>query len=274
MLRKLLKYEFRATGRLMLPLLIALLAVSGVLGVCARVSEGTDSDVIRFVTGVLVGAYVMAILAIGVVVLVATVYRFYKNLLTDEGYLMFTLPATVHGLVWAKLITAVVWLIAAFVDILLSLLVVAAPFDLSVGIDLAVFIGALFSDLATVGVGWYEVAAFIAEVLLLVALGLAGSCLVFYCAMSIGYSFPNHKALLSVGFYFAIGFVTQIVFVLLLLGLGTSLNGLEINIEYTLRNGLNIGHITLLGICLAELVYDGVLYLGTTFMLKRRLNLP
>lgn len=38
MLRKLLKYEFKATGRLMLPLLIALLAISGLLAVCVRIS--------------------------------------------------------------------------------------------------------------------------------------------------------------------------------------------------------------------------------------------
>lgn len=274
MLRKLLKYEFRATARLMLPLLIALLAVSGILNICVRVSNATESNVIAFVTGMLTFLYVMAILAIGVVVLVAIVYRFYKNLLTDEGYLMFTLPASVHSLVWAKLITAIVWLVAAFIDIVLSLLVLAAPFDIRVGLDITVVIGEMFSDLAAAGIGWYEVVAFCLELLLIVVLGLAGSCLVFYTSMSLGYSFSNHKALLSVAFYFAIGFVTQIVVVMLLIGLGTTAGSVEFTFEYTLRNALNLGHLTLLGICLAELLYDGILYFGTTFMLKRRLNLP
>ena len=80
--------------------------------------------------------------------------------------------------------------------------------------------------------------------------------------------------LLSVGFYFAIGFVTQVVLVMLLVGLGTSLDGMQFNFVYTLRNALNLGHATLLGICLAELLYAGILYFGTTFTLKRRLNLP
>ena len=71
MLRKLLKYEFKATGRLMLPLLIALLAISGLLAVCVRISENTASAVVHFVTGTLGFLYVMAILAIGAVVLVA-----------------------------------------------------------------------------------------------------------------------------------------------------------------------------------------------------------
>ena len=49
---------------------------------------------------------------------------------------------------------------------------------------------------------------------------------------------------------------------------------MQFNFVYTLRNALNLGHATLLGICLAELLYAGILYFGTTFTLKRRLNLP
>lgn len=274
MLRKLLKYEFKATGRLMLPLLIALLAISGLLAVCVRISENTASAVVHFVTGTLGFLYVMAILAIGAVVLVAVVYRFYKNLLTDEGYLMFTLPAGVHGIVCSKLIVAIIWLVAAFVDIVLSLLVLAAPLDLGLGMELIRGLGMIFHELESVGVGWYEVLAFALELLMLVLLGLAGSCLVFYTALALGHSFSNHKMLLSVGFYFAIGFVTQVVLVLLLVGLGTSLDGMQFSFVYTLRNALNLGHATLLGICLAELLYAGILYFGTTFTLKRRLNLP
>ena len=76
MLRKLLKYEFKATGRLMLPLLIALLAISGLLAVCVRISENTASAVVHFVTGTLGFLYVMAILAIGAVVLGTMLTRF------------------------------------------------------------------------------------------------------------------------------------------------------------------------------------------------------
>lgn len=274
MLSKLLKYEFKATGRVMLPVLIALLAVSGLLNLCGSVAEHTRSQIISLITGMLGFVYVMAILAIGVVALVAVIYRFYKNLLTDEGYLMFTLPVNVHGLVWAKLIAAVVWLVAAFADIVLSIFVLVAPLRLGWGAEFVQFMGQFFHELAAAGINGFEVAAFALELLLIVVLGIIGSCLVFYTAMSIGYSFANHKALLSVGFYFGIGFVTQVLGVSLLIGLGTALDGVEFNFVYTLRNALNLGHATLLGICLLELLYDGALYFGTTFMLKRRLNLP
>ena len=37
------------------------------------------------------------------------VYRFYKNLMTDEGYLMFTLPVSRSQLIWSKLIVSMAW---------------------------------------------------------------------------------------------------------------------------------------------------------------------
>ena len=41
--------------------------------------------------------------------LVLMVYRFYKNLMTDEGYLMFTLPVSRSQLIWSKLMVALAW---------------------------------------------------------------------------------------------------------------------------------------------------------------------
>lgn len=157
MLSKLLKYEFKATGRVMLPVLIALLAVSGLLNLCGSVAEHTRSQIISLITGMLGFVYVMAILAIGVVALVAVIYRFYKNLLTDEGYLMFTLPVNVHGLVWAKLIAAVVWLVAAFADIVLSIFVLVAPLRLGWGAEFVQFMGQFLHELAAAGINGFEV---------------------------------------------------------------------------------------------------------------------
>lgn len=37
------------------------------------------------------------------------VVRFRNNLMTDEGYLMFTLPVSVHQLLWSKLLVSMLW---------------------------------------------------------------------------------------------------------------------------------------------------------------------
>jgi ABC-type transport system involved in multi-copper enzyme maturation permease subunit len=38
------------------------------------------------------------------------IYRFYKNLLTDEGYLMFTLPTKTHQLITSKYLATLIWM--------------------------------------------------------------------------------------------------------------------------------------------------------------------
>mgnify|MGYP006988889638 CR=1 FL=1 len=54
-------------------------------------------------------ATIGAIVAAVVMTVVLMVSRFYRNLLRNEGYLMFTLPVSAHALVWSKLIVSLVW---------------------------------------------------------------------------------------------------------------------------------------------------------------------
>ena len=44
-----------------------------------------------------------------VLTLVLIIQRFNRNLLKDEGYLMFTLPVSVHSLLFSKLLSALLW---------------------------------------------------------------------------------------------------------------------------------------------------------------------
>ena len=71
--------------------------------------------------------------------------RFYKNLLGDEGYIMFTLPASVHQHVWSKLIVSAVWFIATGVVVFLSVFV--AAFNVSFLTDLASVFPKLFQQM-------------------------------------------------------------------------------------------------------------------------------
>ena len=50
------------------------------------------------------------------------VVRFYKNMVSDEGYLTFTLPAKVEQLVLSKFLVAVCWQITTMLLVALSLL--------------------------------------------------------------------------------------------------------------------------------------------------------
>lgn len=273
MLRKLLKHEFRATGRIMLPLFGILLLVSVGANFSSRGMLNSDSSLLRTLGTIFIMLFIVGIFAVGIISFVLMINRFYKNLLQDEGYVMMTLPVCVHQQIWSKLIVSTVWFAATVVVIGLSCCIMAFDIrfvgDLWHGflnlLDYAVRINHL--DLVANG------AAFAVELLLLCVLGSFGLCLRFYSAMSIGFSFPNHKGLLSVAFYIATGIALQI-----LGGLGMALvndswfHRLLLGWEPQL-SGAAAMHLGMWFLIVLELIYCAVFYFLTVYFLQKHLNL-
>lgn len=111
MLRKLLKYEFAATGRYLLPLLCLLLVMAAAAGLSIRIlSAGQAGRAAAALAAIFVVLFFLSVMALAAVTVVLIVYRFYRNLLCSEGYLMHTLPVSVHQLICSKLIAAVCWM--------------------------------------------------------------------------------------------------------------------------------------------------------------------
>ena len=103
MLTKLLKHEFRATARIMGPLYLVLLAVALGFNFSARLMD-SGNFVLNMLAALVVMAYVVAITAVFIVAFILMLQRFYKNLLGDEGYIMFqqmTAYYAVNGTVFA-----------------------------------------------------------------------------------------------------------------------------------------------------------------------------
>ncbi len=57
-------------------------------------------------SGLILAAFGIAIVGVSVMSVVLMVNRFRSNLLSDEGYVMFSLPVSVHELVWSKIIVS------------------------------------------------------------------------------------------------------------------------------------------------------------------------
>lgn len=110
MLGKLIKYEFKATGRIFLPLYGAILIVALLNKFLGRSTQGVFEELNKLGDFTVI-ALVTLFIALGVVTIVATIQRFQKNLLSDEGYLMFTLPVKTRSLILSKMIAAIVWII-------------------------------------------------------------------------------------------------------------------------------------------------------------------
>lgn len=217
MLGKLIKHEFRATGRLMAPLFGALLLLAVFSRVTNQILQQVPNPtrVLYIVSVLLAIVYVLAGLGVMVFSTVLMIKRFHQNFLSDEGYLMFTLPVSVHSLLWSKLITAALFFLFTFAAELLALAIVIWQGGVS-----AELYNNFISGLRELGSYYTGNGIAIAlETFAMLFVSLLVTCLLFYAPMSIGYSFANHKGLLSVVFYFVIQAVQQIFGVFTLAGL-------------------------------------------------------
>ncbi len=216
MFGKLLKHEFRATGRIGLPLCGIMIALSVVAGMVLRFWNGDKEYGWWERAGSLaIVLYGMSIFAVAIGIFVVLMQHYKRNLLGDEGYLMRTLPASTHELLLSKLVVALLWYVASMVLIGLSFLFVGA------------FSGVLnaqqFGDIRV----WDAIRRFLSELdagfLIKFFLGtLGGMALVtqlFYADFTLTQTFSKHKLLYNV-----MGVVIFILLLRLIFGINGALD--------------------------------------------------
>jgi hypothetical protein len=185
MLGKLMKYEFKATGRIFLPMFIALLAVAAV----NRIFWQLDLSIPKIIGTTLSG---IMIVAICVIALIITLQRFYRNLLSSEGYLMFTLPVSTDGLIWSKLFVAAIWSIVSFIIVIVAVSIMATT-GLTFN-EIFDFIGVFFRSISEGGFNAVLIA--IEAVILLIATTLSGILLLYVC-MALSLLVNKHRVAFS-----------------------------------------------------------------------------
>ena len=276
MLGKLMKHEFRATARIMLPVMGAMAALALLANLSIRGLAGNLSDVpmLKILFTLIIIFFGAAVVATVVMSLVIMVSRFYRNLLKDEGYLMFTLPVSVHELIWSKLIVSLVWFLAT--GLLIFLVMALMALNLS-HTNLEMILKQLpsWSEI----LGWLDeagvrgqVITFLVQIVLGTLIGIIALCLHFYGAMALGHMFSKDKVLLSIVFFVGISFA----FNLMEMGYGVvgfGLSDLE-NLDMSSgREGLAfVSNVIWHGIGLSA-VQAAVLYLAAFLGLKKGLNL-
>nr|WP_326183915.1 hypothetical protein [uncultured Oscillibacter sp.] len=271
MLRKLMKHEFRATGRIMLPLYLVLLVTSFGANLSARGLLNTRYRILDMLGVLLVMAFGIAIFAVCIMSFVVMVQRFYKNLLQDEGYVMLTLPVSVHQQVWSKLIVSAVWFAATVVMVIVAACIVA--FDIDFIKYFFQGIGELFGELRRLE-AYYAIngTAIALEFIVLCFLGCCAMCLQFYAALAVGHGFANHKMAWSVAWFFIFQFAVQMAMSVIVIFADVT------NLDYLLANYVHFGfmagmHAALIFMIVCVVVHGAVFYAVTTFCLKKRLNL-
>lgn len=272
MLGKLMKYEFKATARIFLPVYAVLVA----LCLIGRVAGNFEnfSDNILFVIGVMLIA--AAFCAVAVVTFVLILKRFWDNLLGREGYLMHTLPARSWELILSKLFTSAIWCLCSVLVALLSIFLLAgAAIQLS-------FNGELLGTLreAFAAIREHELLGvmirFFAEFLVLLIIGCLAAILMMYLAMSIGQLVNRYRVWAAIGSYVGI----SILLSLLEDALGKLLDLRFVATSGAAANWMNVygeairaasnAMLWAIGIGLVE---TAVFFFATNYLLSRRLNL-
>ena len=257
---------WRATSRTMVPLLLLTLLLSLFVRMSTAVIPKTDSKILDALYSLLIVSFIAALIGTAVFSIVLMVMRFYKNLMTDEGYLMFTLPVSVHDLLWSKMLVSMLWFIAVFaVDALAVFLSIYEDGMLS---GLPEFIRNAFASIDR----YYAVNGilYLLELLGVALVGMVTACLLFYAPIAIGNSFATHKTLLSVVFYFVIQTALQILTVF---GISAASRGYLLIEPAILNDGIKAAHFVLCSALGYSLIVGAVLYILTWFMLRKHLNL-
>lgn len=213
MLTKLMKHEFRATARIFAPLFGVALTLSALSWIVVRLGgilvlsggTGAGSPIFGAAAGILVLFTVLSLFALMVSAVIITIQRFYKNLLGDEGYLMFTLPVTPGQHILAKLAAGVAWTAAALLLMFAVLITLAT----------AIPGGPTVSELVTM---IFEVSGVPAGVLLacflpVFLIGVSNAYLLAYLSMAIGSQRQGARLLASFAAYAILNAALMVLYV-------------------------------------------------------------
>ena len=213
MLGKLMKYDLRSGIRTFSLIWIGLALLGAINGLTIRfvLNGNVQSELVSFIFGVLPMILLVALyVAMGIFVLVFIIDRFYKGLLGNEGYLMFTLPVTSAAHIASKTLTSMIFTLASAIVALLS-----------GGLLLAVLAPPSFGDIAQAfqemgrylrvnplpaGTGWV-----IAEFVVYSLIGMATSILQIYTAISIGHLAKKNRGWFALLAYVGISIAFSII---------------------------------------------------------------
>lgn len=261
MLGKLMKYELKACGRIFVPLYIAILVVAAIIGLFGNTQSFQIPAILIFVlTALFIGLTVVTIVLI--------IQRFKKNLLEDEGYLMFTLPVSVKSLILSKYLTSLIYIILSVIVSILAFVIILL---FGGNLDISIFVNSEFWS------GISEILSqkdFVLSIIMMIISGfLAYTMFIFnvYISLSIGQlpRFNKNRTLFGVITFFIINIVIGIV--------QSTIQGIFISNTYEnvvdVYSILSVFNLYAIVSILINIVIIAVLFVGSNWILNKKLNL-
>lgn len=333
MFAKLLKYDMKATSKIGVPTVIAVI-IGGIIGFLAcsifaalfffmpdmiewniNVYATGAPRYLQIISDVLMPIYILSIFASlfatfvvlifiaigGTVILVITVVNFYKSLLTDEGYLSFTLPVSPTAILCSKLTNSVIWNIIVSIAQIVAGIGMFTPF-IALGIAQEIRYPSppiesiapaptVYDTIEDVIAGIGGVSSIITGIILALVMIIVTQLLYFFAVFLGGVIARKHKLLFSAGFVVLAHiifttiqqgvqfFVTAIVAVVAVL-IGTLSRLLEAYLGIEAINLIISSTMTIISpvATLLNVLIFGViaivLFVLTNYLMNKKLNLP
>lgn len=275
MLGKLCKHELKATARWFLPLFLITLVLAPITHLCLYFYTDIP-NYLRFIPTMITFAFICMMIVVAVATVILIIYRFYKSMVTEEGYLTHTLPVAPTTLILSKMLIAAFWSVAGVLVIILALVILFFdPESFAKGWnEIWPAIVSLYQDgisdmylsaepIITSGQVWL----FTVELFVCLILGVFCNPLVFYASIAIGQLFTRHKVVGSFAGYFIITMAAQVL---------TTAVIIPLTIEYTSAYmEFTFWHFNqFMVIALILSAASGIImFFITNFIFKKKLNL-
>lgn len=221
MLAKLLKYEFKDLGRILLPIYIAIIAVATAFAAILRASmSGTSVGFpliyllkghrLEAASNTLMTIYILISVVLIAATLLLVIQRFTRNIFGNEGYLTMSLPINSSSQVAGKTISAAVWTLFSALVIMLSVLIILmfvyGPHEVG---EVAKTV--LSSVSAEIGTG--DTAAVIIEFIIMMMIDAAAFVAKIFTSITIGHRLSlKHSRIVGVAVFVLITAVQTLIF--------------------------------------------------------------
>jgi hypothetical protein len=262
MLGKLMKYEWKATWKLLLPINMLIIVMTFLACITVQMDFFTSDNSMVALTGMLILlTYIGSMFVVVIGTAIYLIYRFYTSTYGEQGYLLHTLPVDKHHIIVAKVLVSTAWIFISMVLMIMSVIFLFA--------EQGEYFEAFFKGFQSVIENWGgdELSGFMLLMTLIATVFyIFARVLKVTACISMGQMSANHKLLSSFGFYFAF-YIIQKIFTLLYYVFVEIVNGISDSLLlYYFSNSWE-------GTLISSILYSVVFYLLTWYMMEHKLNL-
>ena len=123
MLGKLMKYEWKATWKLLLPMNLLIVIMTFLACITVQVDFfDSDNGMVVFSAVMILLTYMGSMFVVCIGTAIYLIYRFYTSTYGDQGYLLHTLPVDKHHIIISKVLVSAAWIFISMILMFMSVM--------------------------------------------------------------------------------------------------------------------------------------------------------